>query len=199
MAVTGDQIVTEAKRFVGVPYVWGGSSPQGFDCSGLVQYTLNQLGIKAPRTSEQQWAWSQHITKDQLQPGDLVFEDPAAGGPGHVVIYAGGNQVVEAPHTGLDVRVRQLGSRESIVGYGRPVGMKSATPGSGANAQDAGWNLSLGSLVLPPPVIGWFTTAEQFAQSALWFLDPTNWVRIISGAFGMVFLVAGLFFLAGAA
>jgi len=198
MAVTGDQIVAEAKRFVGVPYVWGGASPQGFDCSGLVQYTLDHLGIKAPRTSEQQWRWTQHITRDQLQPGDLVFEDPSSNGPGHVVIYAGGGQIVEAPHTGTDVRVRQLGAHEDIVGYGRPPGMQAAT-GTATNAQDAGWN-PLGNLLkLPQSVTDWFVTAEQFAQGALWLLDPTNWVRIISGAFGMVFLIAGLIYLAGAA
>lgn len=206
MAVTGDQVVTEVRRFLGDPYVYGAAGPNSFDCSGLVQYSLGQLGIKAPRTSEAQWHWTQHISRDQLQPGDLIFEQwPGdSSAPGHVVIYAGSGQVLEAPHTGLNVRQRSWSPGETtIVGYGRPPGVGGARGGSRA---DQGGGTAGGSpgglgglLAIPDTITGAFDTAQQLAHGALWLINPENQTRIIAGMFGFVFLIAAIVFLSGAA
>jgi cell wall-associated NlpC family hydrolase len=93
-----------AARYLGVPYRWGGASPAGFDCSGLVAYVYAQLGITLPHYTVAQYALGVAVARDQLQPGDLVFFD----GLGHVGIYIGGGQFIHAPHTGDVVRVSSL-------------------------------------------------------------------------------------------
>jgi peptidoglycan DL-endopeptidase CwlO len=93
-----------ALRYLGVPYVWGGSSPSGFDCSGLVMYVYAQLGISLPHYTVAQWNATLPISTSELQPGDLVFFD----GLGHVGIYIGGGQFVHAPHTGTVVQIASL-------------------------------------------------------------------------------------------
>jgi cell wall-associated NlpC family hydrolase len=93
-----------ALQYLGVPYVWGGSSPSGFDCSGLVMYVYAQLGISLPHYTVSQWDVTEPISSSEMQPGDLVFFD----GLGHVGIYIGGGQFVDAPHTGSVVRIDSL-------------------------------------------------------------------------------------------
>jgi cell wall-associated NlpC family hydrolase len=93
-----------ALNYLGVPYVWGGASPSGFDCSGLVMYVYAQLGISLPHYTVAQWNATLPISTSELQPGDLVFFD----GLGHVGIYIGGGQFVHAPHTGTVVQIASL-------------------------------------------------------------------------------------------
>jgi peptidoglycan DL-endopeptidase CwlO len=93
-----------ALQYLGVPYVWGGASPSGFDCSGLVMYVYAQLGISLPHYTVAQWNSTIPISQSQMQPGDLVFFN----GLGHVGIYIGGGQFVDAPHTGSVVRIDSL-------------------------------------------------------------------------------------------
>ncbi len=95
-----------ALRYLGVPYVWGGASPSGFDCSGLVMYVYAQLGISLPHYTVSQWNATVPISTSQMLPGDLVFFD----GLGHVGIYIGNGQFVDAPHTGAVVRIDNLSS-----------------------------------------------------------------------------------------
>jgi peptidoglycan DL-endopeptidase CwlO len=95
-----------ALQYLGVPYVWGGASPSGFDCSGLVMYVYAQLGISLPHYTVAQWDATLPISESQMEPGDLVFFN----GLGHVGIYIGGGQFVDAPHTGSVVRIDSLGS-----------------------------------------------------------------------------------------
>jgi cell wall-associated NlpC family hydrolase len=95
-----------ALRYLGVPYVWGGSSPAGFDCSGLVMYVYAQLGISLPHYTVAQWNATLPISSPE--PGDLVFFN----GLGHVGIYIGGGRFVDAPHTGSVVRI------DSMSGFG---------------------------------------------------------------------------------
>jgi cell wall-associated NlpC family hydrolase len=95
-----------ALRYLGVPYMWGGASPGGFDCSGLVMYAYAQLGIYLPHYTVSQWNATIPISMSDLQPGDLIFFD----GLGHVGMYIGGGQFVHAPHTGTVVQVSSLAS-----------------------------------------------------------------------------------------
>lgn len=95
--VTGSKIVQEAKKHLGVPYVWGGSTPSGFDCSGFVQYVLKQCGISVPRTTELQAQVGSYINKTELRPGDLVFlQNTYRTGISHVGIYIGSDQMIHA-------------------------------------------------------------------------------------------------------
>lgn len=94
---TRNRIVDEAKKYLGVPYVWGGNTPSGFDCSGFVQYVLKQFGITVPRTTELQAQVGSYITKSDLRPGDLVFlQNTYREGISHVGIYIGNDQMIHA-------------------------------------------------------------------------------------------------------
>ena len=97
-------VVGIAMRYLGVPYVWGGASPRGFDCSGLVTYVFAQIGVSLPHSTYALWAMGTPVSRDQLQPGDLVFFT----GLGHMGIYIGGNQMIHAPHTGDVVKISSL-------------------------------------------------------------------------------------------
>lgn len=111
-------VLNFAKQFLGVPYVWGGTSPKGFDCSGFTQYVLRRFGVNLPRVSQAQANAGTRTAISDLQPGDLVLfnEGNSQQGPGHVAIYMGGGQIIEAPHTGASVRIRSLGKGESVFG-----------------------------------------------------------------------------------
>ena len=108
-----------AENFIGTPYQYGGNSPSGFDCSGLLQYVWGKQGVVIPRTTYAQFQEGTPVAKSDLQPGDAVFftgADPQNGLPGHVGMYIGGGKFVEAPHTGADVRVSTLAGRSDYVG-----------------------------------------------------------------------------------
>ena len=97
-------VVGVALSQLGTPYVWAGSAPGGFDCSGLVMWAYAQVGVSLPHSSYAQYSAGVPVSRDQLQPGDLVFFD----GLGHVGIYIGGDQFVHAPHTGDVVKISSL-------------------------------------------------------------------------------------------
>jgi cell wall-associated NlpC family hydrolase len=101
---TGASAVAVAMRYLGVPYVWGGSTPSGFDCSGLTAYAYAAVGISLPHYTGAQWTAGTHVSRDQLAAGDLVFFD----GLGHEGMYIGGGQFIHAPHTGDVVRVSSM-------------------------------------------------------------------------------------------
>jgi cell wall-associated NlpC family hydrolase len=105
-----------AMQYLGVPYVWGGASPSGFDCSGLASYAYAQIGKSVPHYTGAIWAAFPKVPSDQLQPGDMVFFN----GLGHMGIYIGGGQMVHAPHTGDVVKVSSIGDRSDYVGAVRP-------------------------------------------------------------------------------
>lgn len=111
-----DAIIEEAKKYLGTPYVWGGATPKGFDCSGLVQFVYKKFGVNLPRVSQQQAGAGERRAVDDLDVGDLVLFNHGKNGPGHVAIYLGGGQILEAPRTGLNVRIRSLGKNESTFG-----------------------------------------------------------------------------------
>jgi cell wall-associated NlpC family hydrolase len=97
-------VVGIAMQYLGVPYVWGGASPGGFDCSGLVMYVYAQVGVSLPHYTGAQWNVGVPVAYSDLQPGDLVFFD----GLGHVGLYIGGGEFIHAPHTGDVVRIDSL-------------------------------------------------------------------------------------------
>jgi peptidoglycan DL-endopeptidase CwlO len=99
-------VVGIAMQYLGVPYVWGGASPSGFDCSGFVMYVFAQVGISLPHYTVAQWDYPDAVSvpQNELQPGDLVF----FAGLGHVGIYVGNGQFIHAPHTGDVVRIDSL-------------------------------------------------------------------------------------------
>ncbi len=105
----GQAIVNTARKYMGVRYVWGGSSPKGFDCSGLVQYVCKSLGISVNRTAAAQFSNGRAVNKADLQPGDLVFFAKSKR-ISHVGIYIGNGQMIHAPHTGDVVRIASINS-----------------------------------------------------------------------------------------
>jgi len=113
--------VDVAQQFLGVPYVWGGESPAGFDCSGLVQYAYGQLGVDLPRTAAEQARVGQPVASlADARPGDLLaFHDPVD----HIGIYAGNGLMVVAPKTGDVVKVQAV--------YDRPTAIRRVLPSGG--------------------------------------------------------------------
>lgn len=200
MAITGAQIVAEAEQFVDkVPYVYGGASPSGFDCSGLVQYVFKQVGVNLPRTSEEQAKVGSAVQESQLQPGDLIFsswsgEDAA----GHVAIYAGNGNLIEAPHTGEDVHSMPLDAsyKSHVTSYRRVSGL---TDGGLVGDITGAIGGSGGLLSWPSEITGFFSKGtDQLTEVGSWFAAftrPSTYVRMGSGLFGSIFLIAGLFFL----
>jgi cell wall-associated NlpC family hydrolase len=121
-------VVDVALQYLGVPYLWGGSTPLGFDCSGLTQYCYRQVGISIPRTSQSQYQAGQHIARDRLdvlRSGDLVFfgTDGDASRVHHVGMYVGDGNYIHAPNTGAVVRIdsltERIASRGDYVGASR--------------------------------------------------------------------------------
>lgn len=119
------RILGQASRWIGTPYSWGGGGTGGpsrgigrgagtigFDRSGLVQNVYAQLGLQLPRLARQQATVGRRTSINNLKPGDLV----AWNNGGHIAIYAGNGQIIEAPRTGLTVRRRTLGSNEPVFG-----------------------------------------------------------------------------------
>lgn len=107
MAVSGQDIVNYLLQFKGTPYVWGGSDPSGFDCSGLMQYGFQHFGISIPRVTYDQIGQGQAIGMKGLRPGDLVFfdTDKSIAGPDHVGIYMGDGKMFHTPRPGKSAEV----------------------------------------------------------------------------------------------
>jgi peptidoglycan DL-endopeptidase CwlO len=109
------QAVAMARAQIGKPYRWGGSGPDSFDCSGLTMYAWRSAGVSLPHSTYAQWGATPHISRSDLQPGDLVY----FRGLNHMAIYSGGGMMIEAPHTGLNVREVPLRTHD-FYGASRP-------------------------------------------------------------------------------
>ncbi len=121
-----DDLIAYGLGEVGKPYVYGAEGPSTFDCSGLMQFVFAHVGINLPRTADQQYRSTKRVSSPL--PGDLVFYVDRAGRATHVSLYLGGGKMLEAPHTGADVRVRdmyQLAGHQRF--FGRVAGSGAAT------------------------------------------------------------------------
>ena len=114
----GNQIVSKAKQYLGVPYKWGGTDPSGFDCSGFVYYVLRSLGINASRTMTTMYSQGTPVSKSNLQPGDIVFfQNTYKSGMSHVGIYVGDGKFIHSPSSGKVVSYADLYSNYYIEHY----------------------------------------------------------------------------------
>jgi peptidoglycan DL-endopeptidase CwlO len=109
----GSRVVAIAEQYLGRPYVWGAAGPYAFDCSGLVMYVFDQVGISLPHYAAAQWNYGTYVPKDLLEPGDLVFFDDL----GHVGIYVGGGDYIQAPQPGDVVKITPLSDPWSEANY----------------------------------------------------------------------------------
>ncbi len=115
-------VILYAAEQLGKPYLWGGTGPDAFDCSGLVMMAYRAAGLAIPRTSQEQWSAGPRVPAGQEQPGDLVFfagSDGTPQAPGHVGIVLGGGLMIDAPYRGARVRVDVMAGE---VGFTRPAG-----------------------------------------------------------------------------
>lgn len=136
--VSGDDVVAEAKKYLGLPYVWGGTNPEkGMDCSGLVQVVYRNLGYDLPRVSNQQAQAGRPVASmADAKPGDLIAWDNSSrnNGVDHIAIYIGDGKMIEAPRTGLDIRIVDVPSTPDVIRRILPDGAAAAAPVSGAAA-----------------------------------------------------------------
>jgi len=115
-------IIAYAQAQLSKPYLWGGTGPDAFDCSGLMMMAYRAAGVSIPRTSQDQFAWGPRISAGQAQPGDLVFfvgSDGTVAAPGHVGLVIGKGMMIEAYATGFPIRVARYTDR-APVGFTRP-------------------------------------------------------------------------------
>lgn len=114
----GEHILNTAQKYIGTPYVSGGTSPNGFDCSGFVYYVYNKVGYPLPRMISDQYKAGKPVTKNELKPGDiLIFQNTNGHGMSHVGIYAGNGQFIHSPRTGKTVTYADLYSEYWIKHY----------------------------------------------------------------------------------
>jgi cell wall-associated NlpC family hydrolase len=107
-SAAGSAAIEIAAQLVGTPYVWGGTTPDGFDCSGFTSYVYAQLGISLSRLSADQRYDGVEVPRDQALPGDLVWS------PGHVGLFAGGNLMIDSPRPGKSVQFRDMWQTDPI-------------------------------------------------------------------------------------
>jgi NlpC/P60 family len=210
MAGDAAAFIAAAEALIGRPYVYGAAGPSAFDCSGLVQAAAAKAGFTVPRVSSEQYAAGVPVTADRLQPGDLVFSEwPGDDVPhhGHVAIYVGGGQIIQAPHPGGVVERVALDADylQHVDGYARPAplaGGASATAsnasflgdlGAGVGGVLSGLGNSFGDISgLVGAAYSSLTAAFAFFQA---FFRPSTYIRIGAGLFGFVFVIVGLVFL----
>ena len=112
----GERAVSIAKKYMGCPYLYGGSGPNSFDCSGFTRYVYAKLGVSLSHNAQAQYGAGTHVSKSNLKKGDLVFFGSSTGSITHVGMYIGGGKFIHAPQTGDVVSIDSLSSRSNCVG-----------------------------------------------------------------------------------
>ncbi|MEG1879930.1 MAG: C40 family peptidase, partial [Oscillospiraceae bacterium] len=109
---SGKAVIDIASKYLGIPYVYGGTTPSGFDCSGLVQYVYRELGYNLNRVAADQMNNGRAVSRAELQPGDIVgfYSSEGGGYVGHIGIYAGDGMMIHAPRTGDVVKYASIDS-----------------------------------------------------------------------------------------
>lgn len=198
-----DALLGYARSKLGIPYVWGGTTDKGYDCSGFAQAVFGHFGISLPRTSEQQANVGAPVAKNQIQAGDLVFSDWGDGANSHVGIATSSGQIIDAPHTGSVVRYDTLDSNylNHVTAVRRMSGLfgasgvtKGVADGSGGGSGSSG---GLFAPIMQPldDIANAAMSVGKFADIATKAFMPTNAVRILSGITGAIFVLLGIFFL----
>lgn len=113
----GAVIVATAQKYMGVPYVWGGNTPSGWDCSGFTGYVMKENGITLPRTAADQFATGTPVDKNNLQVGDLVFFTTYKPGASHVGFYMGNGKFIHASSVAKQVTISELGDEYYTTHY----------------------------------------------------------------------------------
>lgn len=207
MAIDTTALIGTVKSWLGVPYVFGGASRSGIDCSGLVQQVFKTYGVALPHHAQDQARYGTPVDKSAIQPGDLVFSDWGDGANSHVGIAVSPTQIIDAPHPGTSVRydtltpgylghvtaVRRLDTGSTVT-VGAPGGGAAVAQGSGPISP------YLSPLATPidslagaltsglAPLLSVGTAADLFAK--LW--QPTNIVRGVCFVFGAVLCLVGV-------
>lgn len=120
----GDTVVATANKYKGVPYLFGGASPKGFDCSGFLMYVFDQHGVKLPRTADKQYEKGKFVARKDLQIGDLVFFTTYEKGASHCGIYVGKDSFIHASSS-MGVTVTPL---SNVYWKGRYLGARRVLP-----------------------------------------------------------------------
>jgi peptidoglycan DL-endopeptidase CwlO len=134
--VPGAKAVAFARRWLGVPYRWGGATPAGFDCSGFTSYVWRRFGVRLPHNAAAQFSAGTPVPRSRLRPGDLLF----FSGLGHVGMYVGRGRMIHSPHSGSSVEIVQLADRygDRLVGarrVGRAVAGLDQRPQAAASSR----------------------------------------------------------------
>jgi NlpC/P60 family len=183
------QAIAFARAQLGKPYLWGGTGPDAFDCSGLVQAAYASAGITIERTSQDQWATLPHVPASQVRPGDLVFFPGSDGtwpAPGHVAIVISATQIIQAYGTGTPIEVSSLNDAGAggIVGFARPQAPSAVTAAQVTGPASA--NVALGKAMASSR--GWGSGAQWACLDELWTRE-SGWLMVWnyqgSGAYGI--------------
>jgi cell wall-associated NlpC family hydrolase len=110
----GQRVILEARKHFGARYRWGATGPYQFDCSGLTSYVFRKLGVRLPRTAQQQFNAVRHVSHASARVGDLIFKYGRGGAVYHVGIYAGRGRMIDAPHSGTVVRLERITGRYKV-------------------------------------------------------------------------------------
>ena len=191
-----DQAISFARSQIGKPYVFGGIGPNGYDCSGLIQTSYRTAGITLPRVSQAQVFSGTGLSKEQLQAGDLVFPDI-----GHVQLYVGNGQVIEAAHSGTNVRQVNMWGFQ----YGRrvtPPGLNVINAANPLNGLPPWVTGIYPGVPTAPDLLGLGGIADSvgkiydmltsFGKVIAFFSSGHNWIRAAEFLGGLLLLFLGI-------